>query len=605
MAYLFKGTLRGALCRECDEPLTGVTLRLYRPASERETTVRAVAAAKDTFALVADDAARAKQDRLLAEGTVDADGRFALELPEDYQGDAFEADLHCATVPGRKGPPPRPLQVTVTTVQPMWRASEHGQIAGWDYVVPQRFWCQLRGRLGAWVICGRVTHCPTKAPIRGLTVRAYDVDWLQDDALGTGVTDGSGHFRIDYVPDAFRQTLFSPLINLEWVGGPDLYFQVETVNGTVLLREPRSRGRTADRENAGPCTCVELCVERNIDQPPAGLLPVFDALGGYLFASAIDATVPGTGRTSDGRAFYSTVRLNGVLPTRLNNQPLEYRFEFRRTDAAGNPLAPWTPIAPSQFAATLLGRRERLVGTTIVTSNVYVDPVKPGGGPDHAVIAGDWIQVPQWNDVFSPAGAFAPNGNLLNVITAALVASPTIDVNGVVAGASSTALGAPLSANQHVGLRMRVREVGNPASETDAGTCAHVAIDNTRYANVAKGGSWAPWLASDQLCVASIDAAELRGNGCAGVNADLTALFTATHPNLGDVTVSMTGPGGPYAFTLPAPVPGEQFGTAIKSFNFSLLPNCAYIVKLSVGLLLTTGDSSPLPIGDEIGFCKK
>ena len=39
-------------------------------------------------------------------------------------------------------------------------------------------------RFGAWTICGHVRHCETKAPIGGVSVRAFDVDWLQDDALG-------------------------------------------------------------------------------------------------------------------------------------------------------------------------------------------------------------------------------------------------------------------------------------------------------------------------------------------------------------------------------------------------------------------------------------
>jgi len=36
-------------------------------------------------------------------------------------------------------------------------------------------------------------------------------------------------------------------------------------------------------------------------------------------------------------------------------------------------------------------------------------------------------------------------------------------------------------------------------SEVDAGTCFHVAIENTLYAGVAKGGSWAPFTVNDQL----------------------------------------------------------------------------------------------------------
>jgi hypothetical protein len=179
-------------------------------------------------------------------------------------------------------------------------------------------------------------------------------------------------------------------------------------------------------------------------------------------------------------------------------------------------------------------------------------------------------------------------------------------VTGVLAGASSTSLGAPLAANRHVALRMRVREVGNPGSEIDAGTCFHVAIENTLYDGVAKGGSWAPSKANDQLAVVSVDALQLRSNGCAGVTTGLDVLLTSAHANLGHVSLVMTGPGGPYGFTLPVAVPGERFGTAVPSgWSIAALPDCAYIITLGAQLLLTTGDDVPDPVWDQIGFCKK
>jgi len=52
----------------------------------------------------------------------------------------------------------------------------------------------------------------------------------------------------------FKKTILFAAINIEWVGGPDLYFRVETLSGTVLLAEPPLRGRAPDRENAGPCS---------------------------------------------------------------------------------------------------------------------------------------------------------------------------------------------------------------------------------------------------------------------------------------------------------------------------------------------------------------
>ena len=615
MSYLFKGALKGALCRDCIEPLAGLTLKAYRISATRDATSMAVAHAKDTFAPVDAEAMAAKASLLLAEAKIDEAGNFVIDFSKapNYGGEAFEIDLYCGTVPHLKpGPtPPTPLQFSITTLQPLWREVGDARVAAWDYTIPYRYWCRVRGRFGAWTICGRVLHCETKAPIGGVRVRAFDVDWLQDDALGNGITDGGGHFRIDYSAADFKKTIFSPFINLEWIGGPDLYFRVETLSGTALLTEPPSRGRAPDRENAGPCTCVDLCLEQ---QPPTNEpLPVFDALGGYLYASAIHSVVPGSGLTTgDARAFYNSVRLNGVLPKLLNGQPMEYRFEWRATNATGNPVAAWAPVGAGQFDSTYLGRLERYAPAfpgdpnPIKTSYVYADPANPGGGPLNAAIVAGWIRVPQFSNVFGVEGFFVPNGDMLRIVTGALVASPGIDVTGVLAGVSSTSLGAPLAANRHVALRMRVREVGNPGSETDAGTCAHVAIENTAYKGVAKGGSWAPSKVNAQVAVVSVDALQLRSNGCAGVTTGLDVLLTTAHPNLGAVSLEMTGPGGPYAFTLPAAVPGERFGTAVASgWNIAALPDCAYIITLGAQVLLTTGDSVPNNVWDQIGFCKK
>jgi hypothetical protein len=67
----------------------------------------------------------------------------------------------------------------------------------------------------------------------------------------------------------------------------------------------------------------------------------------------------------------------------------------------------------------------------------------------------------------------------------------------------------------------------------------------------------------------------------------------------------MSGPGGPYPFTLPAAVAGEQFGTATPDgWTLASLSPCAYVVGLSVQLLLTTGDGVPNNLYDQIAFCK-
>jgi hypothetical protein len=270
MPYTFRGRLCGLICAECPEALSDVTVRLYRHRDKQDVISLAVAQPKDTFAILTDDAMKAKSSALIAETKTGADGSFTFELGgrDKYDGGAFEVDVYCGTVPHRKPgpPPPKPMQFTITTLQPMWRGSQEiGFRAAWEYCIPYRCWCSIRLRFGAWTICGRLTTCEGGVPIGGATVNAFDADWLQDDALGTGTTDATGHFRIDYLRSDFEKTPFSPFLNFESVGGPDVYFTVQ-LGSSVILAEGQAKGRTPGRENVGNCFCVELCTDKVI--PP-------------------------------------------------------------------------------------------------------------------------------------------------------------------------------------------------------------------------------------------------------------------------------------------------------------------------------------------------
>ena len=128
MPYELRGKLCGYLCAECEEPLEGVTVRLYRNRPDQGVTGLAVAAPKDTIALLDDDAVAAKRGSLIAETVAAADGSFAFQLgPEqNYDGGAFEIDVYCGSVPHRKPmkTPPRPVQFSITTLQPLWKQTE-------------------------------------------------------------------------------------------------------------------------------------------------------------------------------------------------------------------------------------------------------------------------------------------------------------------------------------------------------------------------------------------------------------------------------------------------------------------------------------------------
>ena len=322
--------------------------------------------------------------------------------------------------------------------------------------------------------------------------------------------------------------------------------------------------------------------------PPGGTVP------------RIDSQLNGTGLTSDSRAFFSTVRLNGGFSLQASAPQMEYKFETITTDSAGNPspsTATWQPVLDESVGGAGV--------PTIIGHNIIFPPplhlpvfVPVYGTPD----AGGWIQVP----LASPL--YVPTGDLLRLNTEVLTGTPHLDETGVVAGASASL---PLAEDVYFGVRMRVRNVGDAASEFDAGTCHHIAIDNTLYDNVTHQPAWRNLTdPPGDLAVYLVDIEELLGpNGCGLITNSLTVLYTAAHPNLGATTLKMDGPGGPYAFTLTADAassPVDSFGTAAPNgFVVGHLRPCAYLVTLEVDVLLTDGDNDPGPLIDQIAFCKR
>src|SRR5262245_53272515 len=114
MTYVFRGRLCGLICAECPEPLANMIVRLYRSRDAQSVTALAVANPKETFAVLSDDQANEKASALIAETKTDEDGNYTFELQENqrYNGEAFEVDIYCGTVPRLKPrpQPPTPLQ---------------------------------------------------------------------------------------------------------------------------------------------------------------------------------------------------------------------------------------------------------------------------------------------------------------------------------------------------------------------------------------------------------------------------------------------------------------------------------------------------------------
>lgn len=278
MSHTILGRLRGSLldecyhrddgdhkddCGPCCEPLAGMVVRIY---STDDTTA---GNPTDTPRILNTATVESRAARLLVEATTYPDGTFAATLPEDrYDRGALDIDVYCRTVPRlkRQDESRNPVQVHVATLRPEWTGEPYWEVS-FDHILPASTWLEVRARFGAWVICGRVVEGESRQKVAGAVVRAYDTDWLQDDPLGAVMTDFYGHYRLDYTDRDFKRTPLSPFVNFELVQGPDLYFRVEAYDGTRLLDEQRSVGRTPDRKNVRPGVCVELAVAGPAPQP--------------------------------------------------------------------------------------------------------------------------------------------------------------------------------------------------------------------------------------------------------------------------------------------------------------------------------------------------
>jgi hypothetical protein len=616
MAYVILGVLEGALCGDCAEPASQGTVRIYRAAqrSPHEVLVHAVARPKQTYGLLTAKEIDAKQGRLLVEAETDARGHFRAVIGDQqgYDGESpLEVDLHFA-----RNADGQPMQLAITTFQPEWRDTELGVAAKFQHVISQRIWCRILQLLGIWVICGRVTHCETRRPIRGVRVRALDVDWIQDDPLGDAITDAQGRFRIYYGRSMFRRTPFLGL-SAE-ISGPDVYFRIEALDGTVLLAERPRRGRDPDRENVGHCFCAELCLPHDPPEPPAPHAePQFTHVGQYEIpqGSALnDFTADGhANHGGTALAFTGTLELRGTLPDG-GAPPREYRFLVAEYDPATGASGPLRVVDAAMIAPTHLGNLQRYeldAGGNLVL-RAYPYWLNDSSKPLNAVVkAGGWIEVPTANDLGNPAtftpgtGRFNHGDALMRLDTTRFLLEEFDLVAPPPAHAAGDALPAGRKSRVHTfRLIFEERSVGVPASVRQD-ELARIVISNVRYRQL-RHPSWAVQdLALPAVVMLDIRELQGPGNGCSRIGNELHALYTVYHPHLASATISFEGNG-----TLPAPhVPAisadgqAASGSGGHLFDTSGLQPCAYILHLVATLHLTDGYDMASPIYDHLAFC--
>jgi hypothetical protein len=303
-----------------------------------------------------------------------------------------------------------------------------------------------------------------------------------------------------------------------------------------------------------------------------------------------------------------------VLAKRRNGHPVEYRFLVKEVGSSAAPQ----PVMKAQIAKTRIG------------SLLIYAPTGPGDpapikdlnytvngtvGPTERVAAitnDGWVTVPQESDM-STTGFFTPQGDMIELLTKTLATWTPVDQTGKQTGQTS---GSAFAENKHFRIELRVREAGFPATEISGGVLENLAIENTAYTNISHHPSWNPYTDPPYPGVAKLDILQLMGpgNGCTDITTDLDVLVTAAHPNLGSVTLTVTGPTGTHTLDPPPETPAgvqprERVGTATipappHAWTVASLSKCSYIVMLRAELLLTTGDANFGSLEDFMAFHK-
>lgn len=609
MSYQFKGNLKGLLCDEfCSEAIANVKIRIYRATASREVVSQAAAAVKETFHEVSAEELKSKEKSLLAETLTDAEGNFAIDFGREskYEGEAFDIDFECGNVPRPKPYPKKlpVLQFHITTFQPKWKQMENDYLSYWAYEIPNRWWCLIRGRFDAWIICGRVVNCKTKQPLKGLNVAAFDVDWLQDDPLGSNVTDATGHFRIDYTEADFSKTLL-PFLNVEWPAGPDIYFRItEPVSGAVLLNEDRSVGHRADRTNRGPCFCIELCVPQEV--PPNNEVPaLFERVGIYDIGPT-GAQFDANGYTTDvpKLAFYGGLDLNGTLPSGTNTNEMEYRFRIFNADTSYELTATQVLNAMVPFK---IGELLKQTGPITWTHEaVVITPALNSAGEL-------WITVPRGNNLVT--GIFTPTDGSLAVINSAALAlnagstafaSDSFDLTAPSVLIAGNAVPAAQRAPIHTfKIVFEARKVGT-TTLTATNTLDKIVISNVNYKQRRHPG-WGYTGDENIMAAAMLEIGETTGSGhgCGGITTTVTAQYTVCHPHIESLKLRFEGnPTLPASFSAGPPPYATEYHDNAKVFLTVGMEPCAYILWLDVQLGLTNGHQKITQIHDHIAFCK-
>jgi len=607
--YQYSAHFAGRICEECFEHFSNIDVSIYR---SREKECPDQPNIKKAFKQLSEEEFKEMHSSLLAKGETDDAGKVEISIDPkktDYQGECIEVVITFKRLVGSDKELERPEHFRIAFYKPQWDPREKDYAHYGDFVLPANLWCAYLKKHGIFVICGQVTNCAKPvSPVGNVTVKAYDADWIQDDYLGSSSTDTNGWFFIYYDVSKFNRTPFSPFFNVEWTGGPDVYFKIEGVDGdgntVILLEESPSRGRKPDRENVSNCFCANLCI--SIEKPPPGIADSAWTGVGTAFtipdsSSLNDFDAQGYGGTLK-YAFTSVIRMTGQSLRFSNGNSIEYRFLLSDTTADnGTPFLPKVNFSTvvgsgageSLFVSTKIGQMWRFSPTFKIV-NVYAKLLD--------------LDVEGWLDVNKSIERTFIDDPLLNPLELSIAGMwQWVDLDGMIAINTVKYInhadipdvakaGDPVPVTDHLpiqkmAIRFETREVINKAT-------------NNYVVLPGNGMTLNSIVVNNNPALMKLAMKEhLSLGACSPLSGNVHAVYTVSHPHLDDVTVTARKNSDLSATSLSAaPIPlinntntsldHINNSTGIKINDFLTMTKCTYIVKLHVRRRLHTGDGA-------------
>ncbi|MCU7917367.1 MAG: hypothetical protein KZQ95_03310 [Candidatus Thiodiazotropha sp. (ex Epidulcina cf. delphinae)] len=575
--YQYSAQLAGRVCEDCLVHFTNTKVALYK-APDKDCPEQPQL--KGAFAQLSDETLQKMEQQLLVSGSTDGDGSVELSFDGEktgYDGGCIEVVVSFVQIPGDERKLEQPEHFRVALYRPQWDETDKGLVHAAELAVSASRWCAYLREKDIWVICGRVTTCAKPAqPIGNVTVRGFDVDWVQDDPLGDAVTDNTGWFIFFYDRARFTRTPFSPFLNFEWIGGPDVYFQIEGKdaigNPITLLDEPRSRGRQPDREDISNCFCVHLCVELPVQDPDE--VPVWTHIGQYQIpdgSSLHDFRSEGyTNHSRGDLAFYSTMTMRGQTGKADAARHLRYRFLYAEWTGI-TPPTPTNPLTADMIAKTQVGN------IIAALSPLTLEPVwvnNAGAIHNHDPDTSGWIDVEEH-------AMFTPSKHLLKLISTKLTPYESYGNPAPNPNAGNAPPASPARQERKFALRFQLQE--------DTGTGWGTVHDQTMEALVINNARTLLWLELNEFVSPST-------NLCRPITHTVTANYTADHPHLSWFKIEIEKQGVDMAIPLNQDYGGSlsfHGGNGSIATTVSSWDPCSYLVKLSADRRLTNGWGGP------------